>query len=138
MRRTWIVPARSRLVAVGVVLALLWLNIPESQVVSRTQRPQSDNFAVCYQIKTKARARYDYAVYLQSRAVRSRRDVVVWNSYRVEPFRLVWAGHDTLLVLVHNNQSYRWSVRANFILGLRVRTVWVAPGDSTTAKEPNP
>ncbi|MEQ1832268.1 MAG: hypothetical protein ABL977_04370 [Candidatus Eisenbacteria bacterium] len=135
MKRIAIVAVVGGLVSVALVLWLLSFDQPEFSEVRRTQRPQGDEFAVNYMVNQGgATVGYGYAVHLQSGrdSAIGKRGPELWNSYKVEPVRVEWAGRDTLTVFVDNNHSYKWSVHEHNRRGIRVRTMWVEPSDSTS------
>src|SRR5258708_28995147 len=97
-----------------------------------------NEFAVVHEINPGPTVGFAYAVHLQTieDAAAGRRGLEMWNSYEIEPARVLWAGPDTLEVVVDSNYSYRWSVHEHGKHGIRVRTVWIEPGGSSVSPPP--
>jgi hypothetical protein len=133
VKRAWIALAVAGFFSAGVLFMMYATNRPEYREVNRARRPGSNESAVTYEINPGPTVGFAYAVHLMTNREASarKRGPEMWNSYQVEPSRVVWAGRDTLEVFVDNNRGSRWSIHEHGKQGVRVRTVWVEPGDST-------
>jgi hypothetical protein len=136
MKISWIVLALAGLVSIAVVFMWFAVDRPVFRELSRAVRPGPDDFAVVHEINPGATVGFKYAVHLLTikDAINHRRGSELWNSYIVKPRGVVWAGPDTLEVLVEKTpecREYGWSIHEHGRGGIRVRTVWVEPGDST-------
>jgi hypothetical protein len=134
VRRVGIAVFVAGLFSLGVVVALhALMPLGEYRELTRAQRPGTKEFAVVHEIYHGDTVGMGYAVSsLSSEDVAGgRRGPKLWDSYEVEPARVVWSGRDSLAVVVDNHYGYRWSVHEHGRRGIRVRTVWVEPGVSS-------
>src|SRR4051794_38322453 len=83
------------LVMIGIMVLFLWPARPTFEELSRAQRPESGESAVCYAVNFGgATVGYGYEVYLNS--ADQKRGRMLWSAYKLKPEHVAWIGPDSL------------------------------------------